>query len=410
MDRKVTMADLQFGRTPGDRKLVRDLTVGLTDVSEFIRKEYLASYIREGGSKIKFITGRRGAGKTHLSRLISYDAEDEGYLSVCLDASGILLSDMTNLYLAIFRSVDFDALIEKAAVSVMRELGYDFSPLENGKTVIDWLSDRGENVASARGEIRKQLKTSVSSGTSSDYNYSQIITLKINGYLGLIDIDDDVKAAMDAFLNADTSFKVTKLRAAGLAGYKINRTNARNMIRSITFLARLAGYSGLFVSLDNAETIVTATAKELPVRYTKLRRDDAFEVIRQLIDDIDRFSGFFMTIAFDRVLIDNEKLGMKSYQALWMRVQNEIVSPRINLFADLLDLDRICQQLITTDAIIEMSRRLRELFESENFTAHQINYDEAEAILKESRYGSISIPLLVNRLTLSVKEDSNDRS
>ena len=106
MDRKGTMVELQRGRTPnGNKEILRTLTVGLDKVSSFIRKEYFASYIKEGGSKIKFLMGKKGAGKTHLLALMAMEAEEEGFLSISLDAQSILLSDMTNLYMALYRAL-----------------------------------------------------------------------------------------------------------------------------------------------------------------------------------------------------------------------------------------------------------------------------------------------------------------
>lgn len=43
------------------------------------------------------------------------------------------------------------------------------------------------------------------------------------------------------------------------------------------------------------------------------------------IDDIDSMKYLMFVYAFDRELLDNENSGLKSYQALWMRIQNEIV-------------------------------------------------------------------------------------
>ena len=70
----------------------------------------------------------------------------------------------------------------------------------------------------------------------------------------------------------------------------------------------------------------------------------------------------------------------------------------------MLDLDKINPVILVPQAVIEMSRRLTQLFRSENFTAHEVTEKEAESILKESRYGSVSIPLLTNQYTLQLKE------
>ncbi|MBQ9189643.1 MAG: hypothetical protein IJ138_09990, partial [Clostridia bacterium] len=42
----------------------------------------------------------------------------------------------------------------------------------------------------------------------------------------------------------------------------------------------------------------------------------------QLIDDIDNMRHVMFLFCFDRELLDDENYGVKSYQALWMRIQN----------------------------------------------------------------------------------------
>ena len=255
----------------------------------------------------------------------------------------------------------------------------------------------------ARQELRSEVRRSITSNKELDHNFAQILSLKVSEKLGILTLDEELDSLSDDWLNAEKSVKVAKLRSFGLAGYKINKTNARRMLKSLGEAVHIAGYTGLFVSLDNLQNIVSTSSLE-EVKYTKMKRDDAYEVIRQLIDDIDVFRYFFLILSFDRILVDHEKWGMKSYQALWLRVQNEIVSGRVNLYNDLLDLDKINPEILVPQSVMEMSHRLTELFRSENFSAHEVTREEAEAILKESKFGSVSIPLLTNKYTLQVKE------
>lgn len=59
MEANKTMVELSFGRVPVDEEILRSITVGLDKVSSFLKKEYFDTFISHGGSKIKFITGRR---------------------------------------------------------------------------------------------------------------------------------------------------------------------------------------------------------------------------------------------------------------------------------------------------------------------------------------------------------------
>ncbi|MEY8427468.1 BREX system ATP-binding domain-containing protein [Lachnospiraceae bacterium 46-15] len=51
------------------------LTCGIQFLTDFWTEKYLREYIRHGGSKIKFITGRTGSGKTHFLRLMTSIAQ-----------------------------------------------------------------------------------------------------------------------------------------------------------------------------------------------------------------------------------------------------------------------------------------------------------------------------------------------
>lgn len=80
------------------------------------------------------------------------------------------------------------------------------------------------------------------------------------------------------------------------------------------------------------------------MRYTRARRDELYESIRQVIDEVDALKGLLMVLSGRRALLEDEKHGVRSYEALWMRLQNEVRSERVNKFADLLDLNQVWLQ------------------------------------------------------------------
>ena len=58
------------------------------------------------------------------------------------------------------------------------------------------------------------------------------------------------------------------------------------MLRSLAEVVSMGGYSGLFIAIDDLEILTSRSSLE-PVHYTKMKREDTYESIRQLIDDID---------------------------------------------------------------------------------------------------------------------------
>ena len=165
----------------------------------------------------------------------------------------------------------------------------------------------------------------------------------------------------------------------------------------------MGGYAGLFVAVDDLEILISRSSME-PVHYTKMKREDTYESIRQLIDDIDSMKYILFAYAFDRQLIDDENAGLKSYQALWMRIQNEILGEQFNRFADMVDLDRLAAQEYTPEVIVAMSESLVRRQEAIPAAA-PLDLEAAEEIVRQARTGAVGIPLLVQSAMQEVDEN-----
>jgi len=140
------------------------------------------------------------------------------------------------------------------------------------------------------------------------------------------------------------------------------------------------------------EVLISRSSLE-PVHYTKMKREDTYESIRQLIDDIDSMKNIMFVYAFDREMIDNENAGLKSYQALWMRIQNEIVGERFNRFTDMVDLDRLAAQEYSPEVIVSISESLSHLQQSRPVLP--LDMEEAREIAAQARTGAVGIPGLI---------------
>lgn len=379
-------------------QVLRSMTVGLDRVTDFFDRYYFDSYIKEGGSKIRFITGKKGCGKSHLLSLLSYEAADRGYFTASLDARQVNLFDFKDIFLSVMEHVDTAMLAKRIASAVAAKLGHDWKA-EDGKSFKDYLSDSGRGDSLVSAEIKTELRRSLLGNSHIDHNMATVFSLLAGVHLGCFELSGAEIDLADRWLAGDTSMKVKELKTIGLAPYKIDKYNARNMLRSLAELLHMAGFSGMLITFDNVETIVTGK-REMGVNYTKKRRDDTYESIRDIVDDIDNFRYTMFIFAFDRILLDDEKNGLKTYQALWLRIQNEIVSSRLNLFQDLLDLDRANEELLTVQAVVEMSKNMARLLSDSSVQARVLSEDEARQLLANAKNGSISVPLMVSRKTM----------
>lgn len=395
-------ADFLQEEAPYALDSARELTCGIDFLTDFWQEKYLQEYIKNGGSKIKFITGRKGSGKSHFLRLMTGIAQRENYKTVQFSAKNIWMHDFREIYMEIFRQCDIMECLEKISLSLIQKMGFDYHEIPEGMRFIDYLSETDQADALTKREIRTQLKHIFLENPMLDNNFALACSMLTGSILGYPVLETQNKNLLLAWLNGDRTIKLSQLRALDFYPSRITKYNARHMLRSLTEIIHLGGYSGLFIAIDDLEILVSHSSLE-PVHYTKMKREDTYESIRQLIDDIDSMKNIMFLYGFDRELLDNENAGLKSYQALWMRIQNEIVGERFNRFSDMVDLDRMAAQEYTPDVIVSISRSLAEL--QKNTPVSPLDLEAAEAVASQAQTGAVGIFQLIQNVMQEVQSD-----
>ncbi|MCC8081600.1 MAG: ATP-binding protein [Lachnospiraceae bacterium] len=368
------------------------LSCGIDFLTGFWQEKYLQEYIPRGGSKIKFITGRPGSGKTHFLRLMTGLAREEHYKTVSFSANDIWMHDFRDIYVEILEQCNIMDCLEAASQCVIREMGYDPAEIPEGMKFIDYLSQNGAGDPVTRREIRSQLRRLFLDNPLLDNNFALACSMLTGSILGHPILEEQNRDLLLSWLKSDRTIKITQLRALGFYPSRITKYNARNTLRSLAEIIHMGGYSGLFVAIDDMEILASRTSLEV-VHYTKMKREDTYESIRQLIDDIDSMHHIFFAYAFDRTLLDNENAGLKSYQALWMRIQNEIVGERFNRFSDMIDLDRLAAQEYSPEVIVAISENIAR--RRQNSEMMPLDTDEARKLAAQAHTGSFGIAQLI---------------
>jgi len=365
---------------------------GIDFLTDFWKEKYLREYIPRGGSKIKFITGRPGSGKTHFLQIMTRLAQEERFKIVSFSAKDIWMHDFRDIYVEILRQCDIMDCLNAASLCVIREMGYDPAEIPDGMKFIDYLSQNGAGDPVTRREIRTQLRCLFLDNPFLDNNFALACSMLTGSILGYPILEAQNQELLLAWLNSDRTIKISQLRALGFYPSKITKYNARNMLRSLAEVIHMGGYPGLFIAIDDMEILISRTSLEV-VHYTKMKREDTYESIRQLIDDIDSMHHIFFAYAFDRSLLDNENAGLKSYQALWMRIQNEIVGERFNRFSDMVDLDRLAAQEYTPEVIVAISEAIAR--RRQNTAMAPLDTEGAKELAAQARTGSYGIAQLI---------------
>jgi hypothetical protein len=106
---------------------------------------------------------------------------------------------------------------------------------------------------------------------------------------------------------------------------RITRYNGRAMLRSLCRWLRLCGRLSLCACIDIRQLGRTGPAVGECIKYSPAAVLDAFEVLRQLIDDSDHCAGLLLVVLADQALIgDDSKRSLDAYLALKMRIWSDV--------------------------------------------------------------------------------------
>ena len=138
-----------------------------------------------------------------------------------------------------------------------------------------------------------------------DNTFAGCCQLLTGGLLGHPLLENANRELVLGYLHGDNTVKLSQMRALGLSDAGITKYNARHLLRSLCEVVRLAGYKGLLIVIDDMETLLNRVSGDA-VRYTKLRRENTYESISQLIDDIDSMRNVMFLLCFRRELMDDD--------------------------------------------------------------------------------------------------------
>lgn len=301
----------------------------------------LREYISKGGSKVRFVNGDYGDGKTHTMALIKALAEGEGF------ATG---------FVVLTRDVPMQKfeLVYQALVQSLSAPGCD----RGIRGILQaWIRDNltawsthKEGWGAAVGELAETLRQV----EGLDTGFAAAVCALARLHLAPLDQDEDTESRGLARETLWRWFEGERVSKRDLKPFQIfeslSKTNTRRWLASLVALLRWLGHTGLIVFVDELEIALMSPTSA---------RSAAFENVRLMIDNADELSHLqiFFSIIPD-VLISER--GFRSYDALWSRVRSLGEDQRINYRGVLIDLHRTP---LSAEEMAELGRRLRQLHE-----------------------------------------------
>lgn len=317
----------------------------------FWEREYLSGYVGQGGSSVKWLRGREGSGKSRLLDQVVSCARDAGYMTAKAQAGSGSLGRFDDLYREMMGQTPLDALAQGIARAAAHRVGAGAWRPEAGVSVEQYLREQGRPGGAVDDDVARCF----------DFLYaSRNLDAPVAAAarrLAMPYVADSPQARHEAE-TAGRWLRGHKLQAAERRHTGIyltlDRYSARDVLRSVLHLLQLCGMPGMVWTIDRLEALLAsrgvaaldgadAASPALGVYYTAKRRLDAYEGMRELIDEGGHLPGLMIVCAGRPEVYDDERAGLASYPALAMRVQTEIDADAVNRYNDVQDLDRLWQ-------------------------------------------------------------------
>ncbi|HEY3375951.1 MAG TPA: BREX system ATP-binding domain-containing protein [Armatimonadota bacterium] len=297
------------------------MSTALSEWVTLLREEYLASFVAEGGAAVKIALA---APAMRAGVMGAVEAAADGYLVARVDAAQTKVHMIHQLFHAVARQMDWDALADRWLRARLQANGIVVDPAQP-------LSEM-EAIARANGVLTPQLfgdiNRLVSNGIMMNYALGkEFRTAMAMLCLGMVNPNSvtpsDAEVVKQWLVGEPCNLGALKRMQIY---QRIGRHNARLLLASLAQWAQMVGYHGLVLLLDLSAVVDNDLALFSPVRYSRAAVLDTYEVLRQCIDDTDELSHFLLVALATPALTDphNPRRNVDNYTALKLRIVDDV--------------------------------------------------------------------------------------
>jgi len=320
-----------------------------------------------GEGVFKFLRGGYGCGKTFMARLALFDAQAKGFAT-----SFVVVSD-NDLHFH-----KFDDVYRK----VVQELGTSSCPRGALGDIIDrWIAKvenalvaggADENAADFNDRVQQRIEEDITSLTGGKAPEDlgrvlrEIFKLKQAGKVR-------EAGALMSWLAGSENVSSSEKKAAGIKG-DITSTDAMAYLQGVLEVVKAAGYKGLVIVIDEAETIL---------RMRGDVRGKSLNGIRQIIDAADRYKGLLWVFTGTPDFFDSRR-GVAGLQPLHDRIQFLNEGGLVTMRQPQLEL-----KPFDRDRLKDVGLRLRQLYPmgDPNIVAQKVTPERIEGMVDEVTKG-----------------------
>lgn len=300
-------------------------TLPITDWMDVIAIEYLSDFIRDGGGSVKFAVLEE-AKKPRMEELLKSVSKEKSYLFVSMEATTVRVHMPQDMFFALACQIDWRLSARRLLLTLLSRDNYSIEGIDPGETesVVRAVAEAnglepGFLIAGLRPKIANEVFKNSRMARAFRVAMTHLCDTEAQG---AVRGPYPAQPLLDWLTGADT--RVGNVRPFQIQT-PINRTTARYFLESALYWVRRVGYAGTVVLLDNTRLALAKNPKDGKRFYTRAMTMDHYELLRELIDDMDRLTGMLLVVSTDREFVDPAApRGWRLYPALQTRVMDEV--------------------------------------------------------------------------------------
>ena len=352
---------------------VQHITVGRApEIEAFVQA---LSDVKNGHSMVKFWIGDFGSGKSFMLHLLNTVALKQKFVVANAD-----FTPDNRLYANDGKAVAlYAAIMDNIAIQTKPEGGALATLLE--KWIEHVLTKTSEQHGIALTDIRNkkhlpkvQVAIMQTIQELTDVGGFDFGTVVMKYYEGYITDDDLLRRHALKWLKGEYRTKTEARQDLGVREI-INDLNFYDMLKNFCRLFVSIGYSGFMINLDEAINLYKISTGPM--------RDKNYEKILTIYNDCfqGKVSNFFINFAGTREVLENERRGLFSYQALKSRLETNKFET-----SDLRDFAQPVIRLLplTHNEVFVLLQKLKEIFDFNYGSQLAISDADIHAFMEET--------------------------
>lgn len=305
----------------------------------FLDQEYLHGYVDAGGAAVKFVVPADDAQAAAFTDGFGSAAGRAGYATVHVDAAVTRVHLLEQVFFQVARQIDWDGLAAVATRRAVSAAGYP--PLADGAVTLEGLASHHQvDPRELKRDLDRQLQRQVQQDYAMIAEFRTAMLRLGQAQLRSGQVADAEHAAILDWLRGDLR-QISALKSA-LIFRRIGRHNARQMLFSLAHWLSVNDRAGLALVLDIRR--LGFGRRPVPEErhghyYTKAALLDAYEMMRQLVDNTDEMANCMVVVIASPAFLSDPARGVDAYQALKLRIFDEVRDAlRDNPFSSLIRL------------------------------------------------------------------------